>query len=283
MDKNASGGIFMGSLCCDICGGALTMQADGTGAVCQTCRMQYRAKAGQPQTPKPAPSGQKSQAQQEKDVAGYYLLVKQYYNAGDFRAAQTLVNTLLSLLPDHPRVKNWAAELRELVEDCQIEQDVFVKYRGTSKTFRVPPSITKIADYAFQSAPCTSILLPDTVTHIGGFSFYGCTALQSMVIPNHVTSIGTLAFGECLSLRSLVISDSVQTIGSAAFSGCKKLESVKIPPRLYTPALFVDVMGNPCPWLSHLWQENGRCKYCGGRLKGLLSRSCASCGKKQQP
>lgn len=276
----------MDSLCCDICGGALTMQADGKNAVCQACGMQYgldrlRAKAGQRQTPKPAPSVQKAQAGQEEDVAGYYILVKQYYNTGDFRAAQTFVNVILSLLPDHPMVKKWEAELRELVEDCQIEGDVFVKYRGTSKTFRVPPSITKIADYAFHGAPCTSLLLPDTITHIGAFSFYACTALQSMVIPNHVTSIGTLAFGECLSLRSLVISDSVQTIGSAAFSGCRTLESVKISPRLYDPALFMDVMGNPCPWLSNLWRESGRCKYCGGRLKGLLSRSCADCGKKQ--
>ncbi|MBM6938840.1 leucine-rich repeat protein [Pseudoflavonifractor phocaeensis] len=276
----------MGSLCCDICGSTLTMQADGTGAVCQACGMRYgldrlQAKAGQQQTPKPAPSGRKSQNQQEEDVAGYYILVKQYYNAGDFRSAQIFVNTILSLLPDHPRVKKWAAELRELVEDCQIEQDVFVKYRGTSKTFRVPPSITKIADYAFQNAPCASLLLPDTITDIGSFSFYGCTALQAMVIPNHVTSIGTLAFGECLSLRSLVVSDSVRTIGSSAFSGCRTLESVKIPPRLYDPALFLDVLGNPCPWLSNLWRESGRCKYCGGRLKGLFSPSCASCGKKQ--
>ena len=85
MEKIRQEAFYMGSLCCDICGSTLTMQADGTGAVCQACGMRYgldrlQAKAGQQQTPKPAPSGRKSQNQQEEDVAGYYILVKQYYN-----------------------------------------------------------------------------------------------------------------------------------------------------------------------------------------------------------
>ena len=41
-----------------------------------------------------------------------------------------------------------------------------------------------------------------------------------MVIPNSVTSIGAYAFYGCRSLSKIVIPDSVTTIGYGAFSGC---------------------------------------------------------------
>ena len=77
---------------------------------------------------------------------------------------------------------------------------------GCSSTV-VPDSVTKIGDYAFYG--CTglsTIILPNSVTEIGDYAFYGCTGLSTIVLPNSVTEIGDYAF---YGLGSVVISDSV--------------------------------------------------------------------------
>ena len=45
------------------------------------------------------------------------------------------------------------------------------------------------------------IILPDTLTHIGAYAFYGCRSLISIEIPSSVISIGEYAFDECSSLQ----------------------------------------------------------------------------------
>ena len=64
--------------------------------------------------------------------------------------------------------------------------------------------------------------IPDGVTSIGTYAFYGCTGLTSMTIPNSVTSIGNGAFRGCTGLTSLYIPPSVQTIDSS-FRECSNL------------------------------------------------------------
>ena len=51
-------------------------------------------------------------------------------------------------------------------------------------------------------------------------AFYGCFSLRNLVIPDSVTSIGDWTFSDCYSLRSLVIPVSVTSIGDYAFRGC---------------------------------------------------------------
>ena len=74
----------------------------------------------------------------------------------------------------------------------------------------------------------TSIAIPDSVTSIGNYAFYGCTGLTSVTIPDSVTSIGNDAFNGCTGLTSVTIPDSVTSIGYRAFNGCTKLTSVTI-------------------------------------------------------
>ena len=65
-----------------------------------------------------------------------------------------------------------------------------------------------------------SLVIPDSVTNIGDYAFWGCKSLKSLVIPDGVTSIGDCAFYDCESLKSLVIPNSVTSIGNCAFGGC---------------------------------------------------------------
>ena len=75
----------------------------------------------------------------------------------------------------------------------------------------------------------TSLIIPNSVTSIGDFAFFGCDSLESVAIPNSVTSIGDFAFEDCSSLTSITIGDGVTNIGDYAFYSCNSLESVAIP------------------------------------------------------
>ena len=67
-------------------------------------------------------------------------------------------------------------------------------------------------------AGCKNTTIPNSVTSIGSYAFYGCSGLTSVTIPNSVTSIGTEAFHGCSGLTSITIPNSVTSIGYDAFS-----------------------------------------------------------------
>ena len=46
-----------------------------------------------------------------------------------------------------------------------------------------------------------SFIIPNSVTSIGDYAFYGCTSLESIIVPDSVTSIGDYAFYGCTSLN----------------------------------------------------------------------------------
>ncbi len=75
----------------------------------------------------------------------------------------------------------------------------------------------------------TDLIIPDGITEIKNFSFYGCDGLTSVTIPNSVTSIGDGAFYDCDGLTEVTIPSSVTAIGSDAFRSCDGLTSVTIP------------------------------------------------------
>ncbi|MBO7145129.1 MAG: leucine-rich repeat domain-containing protein [Salinivirgaceae bacterium] len=75
----------------------------------------------------------------------------------------------------------------------------------------------------------TELTIPNTITSIGAWVFYGCSSLQSVIIPNSVKCIGYNAFCGCSSLVSITIPNSVTSIEGEAFYGCKSLTSITIP------------------------------------------------------
>jgi hypothetical protein len=97
------------------------------------------------------------------------------------------------------------------------------------KDLVIPNSVTSISNYAFYGCSgLTSATIPNSVTSIGDWAFYDCTDLTSITIPNSVTSIGIYAFSGCYGLTSITIPNSVTSIGSGAFSGCSDLTSITV-------------------------------------------------------
>ena len=116
--------------------------------------------------------------------------------------------------------------------------------------FKYFTGVDSIVDGAFQESNIVSITIPDSVTSIGEYTFYGCKGLTSITIPNSVTSISEIAFDGCVSLpvennlryadtyligtvdRSLstyTIKEGTKWIGANAFSQCSHLTSITIP------------------------------------------------------
>ena len=94
----------------------------------------------------------------------------------------------------------------------------------------IPSSVTSIGGDAFSN--CSSLAtatIGNSVTSIGTYAFRYCRQLTSVTIGNSVTSIGNFAFYDCSRLTSVVIPNSVTSIGSSAFSYCTALTSVTIP------------------------------------------------------
>lgn len=97
----------------------------------------------------------------------------------------------------------------------------------------------------------TSIVLPDLITIIGNYSFYGCTGLTDILIPASVTTIGINGFNGCTGLTSIELPASVAVIGSAVFCTCRNLTSFKcnnpIPANLDTSlSVFVGIKMLSC-------------------------------------
>ncbi len=101
------------------------------------------------------------------------------------------------------------------------------------------------------------LVIPDSVTSIGDWAFYGCSSLTSVTIPDSVTSVGDGTFYNCSNLAyneenglkylgnfdnpylylagaregitTAQINNRCKLIGYAAFEWCTSLESVTIP------------------------------------------------------
>ena len=98
------------------------------------------------------------------------------------------------------------------------------------KNIILPDSVTEIGGNAFYNCSAlTSVTIPDSVISIGGDAFRDCSALTSVIIPDSVTEIGDFTFCNCSALTSVTIGNGVTEIGAYAFEGCSSLTSVIIP------------------------------------------------------
>ena len=88
--------------------------------------------------------------------------------------------------------------------------------------------VVVLPDYFVNSSKITTVNIPQSVTTIGGWAFYGCSGLSSITIPESVTRIGGNAFAGCVNLTDIDIPDAVSYIGEQAFANDINLGSVTI-------------------------------------------------------
>lgn len=75
----------------------------------------------------------------------------------------------------------------------------------------------------------TEYAVPNGVTEIGGYAFYGCINLNKINMPQALMSIGESAFAACAELTEMTIPSNVTSIESLTFEACDKLSKITIP------------------------------------------------------
>ena len=99
---------------------------------------------------------------------------------------------------------------------------VAYKYKGTmpeGAEVTIKEGTLKIYDNAFNGCNgLTSITIPEGMTTIGDYAFYGC-GLTSLTIPSSVASIGYMAFYQNWKLSSISFSDNISSVAGYAFDG----------------------------------------------------------------
>ena len=94
----------------------------------------------------------------------------------------------------------------------------------------VPEGVTEVKAYTFYGfKDLIQVTIPKSVTTIGDYAFDSCSSLTGITIPEGVTTIGDWAFYGCSSLISITIPEGVTTIGDSMFSWCSSLTSITIP------------------------------------------------------
>ena len=110
-----------------------------------------------------------------------------------------------------------------------IGYEAFCTYELRSKeidTLTIPNSVTSIGAYAFYGCQAKSLVLPSSLLTIGERAFCNCERLKSITIPNSVRSIDVRAFECCYGATAITIPKSVKFIGAEAFSACDSVKDV---------------------------------------------------------
>ena len=112
-------------------------------------------------------------------------------------------------------------------------------YKGNVSALSIPKTldgytVVKIDSYVFQNnKQLRVVVVPDSVTEIGGNAFSNCANLSQVSLSKKLTCIRSNAFYNCDSLTEIEIPKSLQSVGmanysySGPFSNCDGLKNIK--------------------------------------------------------
>lgn len=118
--------------------------------------------------------------------------------------------------------------LKTVVWPERIKTIAYGVFNGCKKlSFEIPDYITGIEGYAFFGNTFSTLTIPASVTYIDPYAFSHCNNLQSLKIGSMNGSIWSNAFSECANLEEVEI-QACASIGEGCFGSCPKLKRVFI-------------------------------------------------------
>ena len=107
-----------------------------------------------------------------------------------------------------------------------IENSILKRFIGNDKHIVVPNYVTEIAEEAFEESNIESIVISDSVEHIGYAAFRKCEKLKKVKLSKNLKEITSEMFCWCVSLSEIDIPKSVTVIEDYSFLQCRSLESI---------------------------------------------------------
>ena len=120
-------------------------------------------------------------------------------------------------------------------EGCEVIKDkaFYIDRMGrccSLKTIILPNSITHIGDEAFLGCgDLVHISLSQNLIHIGNSAFELCGELTKIDLPLGLVHLGSRAFFGCKNISSIVLPPKIKAIEDGTFGGCSKLYSIELP------------------------------------------------------
>ena len=103
-------------------------------------------------------------------------------------------------------------------------------FRNDIRSLVIPEGITSIESFSFWGYELLEeITFPDSLTQIGDYAFFGCHSLSEVYLPQNLTSLDWGVFRYCTSLNKVVLPDTLIRINSEAFWDCHRLTDIVIP------------------------------------------------------
>jgi hypothetical protein len=137
-----------------------------------------------------------------------------------------------SIVPAHAEIKTFACGSGTYKVEMPV--GILKSSSGCTGEFVIDATVKEIGDGAFydgygygEGAKITSVVIPNSVTSIGGNAFQA-TGITKLVIPNSVTTVGSRAFQNTMSLKSAILSNSLTNMGIKIFE-YSGLTNVLIP------------------------------------------------------
>ena len=111
----------------------------------------------------------------------------------------------------------------------------YVPWSNYSNVIReavVGSGVTSLSEYStFEN--CTaleSVILPEGITSLGGYTFNNCTSLKGIDLPSTLTSLGSYCFGDCNAIDSIVSrAMTPPTANGSTFSFAGETVAVYVP------------------------------------------------------
>ncbi len=115
----------------------------------------------------------------------------------------------------------------QVLENAKICKDASSNNYVTMTSYNMPDTVTDIKPYAFYGCKnITDITFSNNLSEIPAYSFSYCNGLNTLKIPYSVNSIDVKAFQYCVNLEDVEIPVSVSFIHKTAFDGCSKLNII---------------------------------------------------------
>ena len=112
-----------------------------------------------------------------------------------------------------------------------IGEGAFKNCSGITVIPGIPEGVTEIRPFAFYGCTgLTEMSIPETVVRIGESAFERCASIGTeMLLPSGVTSIEKNTFRDCVSIPRATLSERTVSIGEGAFRGCLLMEETNFP------------------------------------------------------